>query len=77
MVLAFLMTAKGCQVLQCLKAVIVIQGGESNEITFRDPHPKTPRAIQEAGEVNIDKWLRLADAALNHKHNVHSDEEAA
>lgn len=52
--------------LQRLKAVIVIQGGESNEIPFRDPHPKTPvRAIQEAGEVNIGKWLRLADAALN------------
>lgn len=65
-VLASLMTAKGCQVLQRLKAVIVIQGGESNEIPFRDPHPKTPvRAIQEAGEVNIGKWLRLADAALN------------
>ena len=49
-----------------LKAEIISQGGESNEIPFRDPHPKTPvRAIQKAGEVNIENWLRLADAALN------------
>ena len=64
--------------LRRLKAVIIVQGGRSNEIPFRDPHPKTPlRAIQEAGDVNIERWLRFADAALNHKHDVHSGEEAA
>ena len=64
--------------LRRLKAVIISQDGESNEIPFRDPHPKTPlRVIQEDGNRNVEKWLRLADAALNHKCNVHSDEEAA
>ena len=78
MVFGILNDCKGSQVLRRLKAVIISQGGESNEIPFRDPHPNTPlRAIQEVGDVNIEKWLQLADAALNNKRNVHSDGEAA
>jgi hypothetical protein len=62
--------------LRRLKAVIINQGGESNEIPFHDPHPKAPlRVVQEGGDINREKWLRLADVAL--ANDPHPSEEDA
>ena len=65
--------------LRPLKAVIIVQGERSNEIPFRDPHPKAPlRAIQEGGNGDdVEKWLRLANVALTNKHTLHPRKRAA
>lgn len=64
--------------LRCLKAVIIIQGGDSSEIPFRDPDPQPPLpAIQEDGNGDVEKWLRLADVALTNKRNLNPTKHAA
>jgi hypothetical protein len=64
--------------LQHLKAVIIVQGGHSNEIPFHDDDPKAPlNVVEQNGDVDVEKWLRLADTALKDNCNVHSGEDAA
>jgi hypothetical protein len=63
--------------LQRLKAVIVVQSGEWNQIPFRDSEPEAPlRAIEEE-DANAEKWLRLADTALNNNDNPHRCKDRA